>query len=74
MTDTRCALPATAWIKALQVGEVIVRRHVVLVVEQLVGHTVVAGIDHDEDIVAAHRLLHQTLGIATLEAGGSRKE
>ena len=44
-------------------------RHVVLVVEQLVGHTVVAGIDHDEDIVAAHRLLHQTLGIATLEAG-----
>ena len=55
--------------QALQVGEVIVRRHVVLVVEQLVGHTVVAGIDHDEDIVAAHRLLHQTLGIATLEAG-----
>ena len=55
--------------QALQVGEVIVRRHVVLVVEQLVGHTVIAGIDHDEDIVAAHRLLHQTLGIATLEAG-----
>ena len=41
----------------------------VLIVEQLVGHAVVAGIDHDENIVAAHRLLDQTLGIAALEAG-----
>ena len=55
--------------EALEVGEVVVGRQVVLIVEQLVGHAVVAGIDHDENIVAAHRLLDQTLGIAALEAG-----
>ena len=41
----------------------------VVVTEQLVGDTVVAGIDHDVDIVAADRLLDQTLGVAALEAG-----
>ena len=55
--------------KALQVGEVVIRRQVVLIVEQLVGHAVVAGVNNDENIVAAHRLLDQTLGVAALEAG-----
>ena len=47
----------------------IVRGHVVHVVKQLVGHAVVAGIHHNKDIVAAHGLLDQTLGITALEAG-----
>ena len=55
--------------EAFQVGEVVIRRQVVLIVEQLVGHAVVAGINNDENIVAAHRLLDQTLGVAALEAG-----
>ena len=55
--------------QALEVGEVIVRGHVVLVVEQLVGHAVVAGVHNDEDIVTTHRLLHQALRVAALEAG-----
>ena len=55
--------------QALQVCKVIVRGHVVHVVKQLVGHAVVAGIHHNKDIVAAHGLLDQTLGITALEAG-----
>ena len=55
--------------QTLQVCKVVVRGHVVLVVEQLVGHAVVAGVHNDEDIITAHRLLDQTLGVAALETG-----
>ena len=55
--------------QTLQVCKVIVRGHVVLVVEQLVGDAVIARVHHDKDIVAADRLLDQTLGVAALEAG-----
>ena len=55
--------------QTLQVCKVVVRGHVVHVVKQLVGHAVVAGVNNDENIVAAHRLLDQTLGVAALEAG-----
>ena len=41
----------------------------VLVPEQLVGHAVVARVHHDEDVIAPHRILDQTLGVAALEAG-----
>ena len=71
ITDTRCACRHRLD-QALQVCKVIVRGHVVHVVKQLVGHAVVAGINNDENIVAAHRLLDQTLGVAALEAGGRR--
>ena len=43
-------------------------------VEQLIGHAVVARIDHDKDIVAAHRVLHQALGVAALEAGALARD
>ena len=55
--------------QTLQVGEVIVGGHVVVVIEELVGHGVVAGITDEENIVTADGLLHETLGVAALETG-----
>lgn len=55
--------------QALEVGEVVIGREVILIAEQVVGHTVVPRIDHDEDIVAADGFLDQTLGVTALEAG-----
>ena len=55
--------------QALEVGEVVIGREVILIAEQVVGHTVVPRIDHDEDIIAADGFLDQTLGVTALEAG-----
>ena len=72
ITDNTVSLAGHCLDQALEVGKVIIRRQVVLMVEQLIGHAVVARIDHDKDIVAAHRVLHQALGVAALEAGALR--
>src|SRR5699024_9479929 len=55
--------------QTLEVGEVVVRGHMVLVPEQLVRHAVVARVHHDEDVIAPHRILDHALGVAALEAG-----
>ena len=55
--------------QALQVGEMIVGGHVVLHTEQVVGQAVIAGIHHEEDIIAADGFLDQALCIAALEPG-----
>ena len=55
--------------QALEVGKVVIRGEVVLVTEQVVGNAVIARIDNDKDIVAAHRLPDQALCVTALEAG-----
>ena len=47
----------------------VIRGEVVLVTEQVVGNAVIARIDNDKDIVAAHRLPDQALCVTALEAG-----
>ena len=55
--------------QALEVGKVVIRGEVVLITEQVVGNAVIARIDNDKDIVAAHRLPDQALCVTALEAG-----
>lgn len=55
--------------QTLQVGKMIVRGHMVFVTEQIIGQGVVAGVNHEEHVVAANGIPHQALGVAALEPG-----
>ena len=53
--------------QTLQVREMVIRRHMVLLTKQVVGQAVITGIHNEENVVAPDGLLDQTLGIAALE-------
>ena len=55
--------------QTLQVGEMIIRRHMVHTAEQLVGQAVVAGVHHKIQVIAAQTFLDETLCVTGLEAG-----
>ena len=55
--------------ETLEVCKMVIRGEMVLIAEQIIGDAVVARVHDNVDIIAAHRLLDEALGVAALETG-----
>ena len=53
----------------LQIGKVIIGRHMIFLTEQIVGQAVIARIHDNENVIPADGLLHQSLRVTTLKPG-----